>query len=666
MANGTGFRLGIDFGTSHTTAVLRWPDGHTRPILFEGSPLLPSAVYANQDGTLLVGRDAIHAARLDPARFEPTPKRRIKDAAGAAMVTAVLGRIRDEAVRVAGHGIDTMSVTLTHPANWDPGSIRTLLDAGQRAGLPDPRPVAEPVAAAGYYVAVLGRQIPPGSALVVYDFGGGTFDASVVSPSDGGYRVLAMEGLDDLGGVDLDTALLEYVATTYRDTEPLAWQRLEQPQTPADRRHRRHLIEDVRAAKEMLSRSQTATVPVPLLELEASISRTDFERLARPFLDRTVATTARAIQRCGAPVAALLLVGGSSRIPLVATLLQDGVHLAPSTIDQPETVVAEGSIRLAEGGTGETRAASALPIAGTLPAVGPLAPPVDPWHSDDTLVDIPLPTVPVPPPPVPAIAATIRVSPPVPMYALPVYSGRKRRRWPLAVALVLILAGAGAGAWYGLPYLAVGAPASSPSSTKVAKTPFVRAERPTWMPAGWRRTIDDAAEKSIVEGQATNGGTCTYDGPSVHVERNRYDISGCRATDKVKALVVRDGAIEAEFSVAAGCGGMWMRTGTMGYFVAVCSNGEVQLHRLVNDPPADNTRLGAWRPGFDPKRVVVGLLAQDKYLTIYVDGEGQQVVVDPVIGSGRVGIGGFAPHPADQMDATITRFRAWTPPGTAS
>ena len=66
MASGTrdpDHRLGIDFGTSHTTAILRWPDGHTRPILFDGSPLLPSAVYADADGRLLVGRDAIHAAQ---------------------------------------------------------------------------------------------------------------------------------------------------------------------------------------------------------------------------------------------------------------------------------------------------------------------------------------------------------------------------------------------------------------------------------------------------------------------------------------------------------------------------------------------------------------------------------------------------------------------------
>src|SRR5262245_19779908 len=105
-ATPTGFRLGIDFGTSHTTAVLRWPDGHVRPLLFDGSPLLPSAVYAEGDGSLLVGRDAVHAARLDPARFEPSPKRRIHrdtvtlgdaEVPVTAIIAAVLSRVRDEA-----------------------------------------------------------------------------------------------------------------------------------------------------------------------------------------------------------------------------------------------------------------------------------------------------------------------------------------------------------------------------------------------------------------------------------------------------------------------------------------------------------------------------------------------------------------------------------------
>ncbi|HEY1174868.1 MAG TPA: Hsp70 family protein, partial [Phytomonospora sp.] len=71
--------LGVDFGTSHTVAVFRRDDGTPSPLLFDGSPLLPSAVCAEPDGTLLTGRDAVHSARLRPERFEPNPKRRVDD-----------------------------------------------------------------------------------------------------------------------------------------------------------------------------------------------------------------------------------------------------------------------------------------------------------------------------------------------------------------------------------------------------------------------------------------------------------------------------------------------------------------------------------------------------------------------------------------------------------
>src|SRR5690349_5162438 len=100
-----GIRLGVDFGTSNTVAVVRWPDGRSRPLLFDGSPLLPSAVYAEPDGQIIVGRDAVHSARLEPARFEPNPKRRIdegtvllgeREVAVNELVATVLRRVRDE------------------------------------------------------------------------------------------------------------------------------------------------------------------------------------------------------------------------------------------------------------------------------------------------------------------------------------------------------------------------------------------------------------------------------------------------------------------------------------------------------------------------------------------------------------------------------------------
>jgi molecular chaperone DnaK (HSP70) len=131
-----GFRLGVDFGTSHTVAVLAWPDGRRGPLLFDGSPLLPSAVFADPAGRLLAGRDATHAARAQPERFEPHPKRRIDDGtvllgdtelAVADLIGAVLQRVAAEAGRVAGAPIG--QTALTCPAGWGQPRRQVLLAA---------------------------------------------------------------------------------------------------------------------------------------------------------------------------------------------------------------------------------------------------------------------------------------------------------------------------------------------------------------------------------------------------------------------------------------------------------------------------------------------------------------------------------------------------------
>ena len=348
-----GPRLGIDFGTSHTVALLAWPDGRVRPLLFDGSPLLPSCVYAQPDGQVLVGRDAVHAARVDPARFEASPKRRIDDGTVLlgdreftvpALIGAVLTHVASEARRVAGGQVG--AVTLTHPAAWGVSRRLALVEGATIAGLPQPALMPEPVAAAHYFAGVLQKPLTAEQGLLVYDFGGGTFDASVVTRAGDGFDVRAVDGIDDLGGIDLDALIVDYAKRKLED--PPVWARLESPQTTEDRRHRRLLWDDARVAKEMLSRTPSTGLHVPIAAADVEITREAFEDLARPLLEQTVRTTAAVVRWAGldnSKLAGLFLVGGSSRIPMVATLLQKELGVAPTIIEQPEMVVAEGSLR---------------------------------------------------------------------------------------------------------------------------------------------------------------------------------------------------------------------------------------------------------------------------------------------------------------------------------
>ncbi|WP_232323839.1 Hsp70 family protein [Catenuloplanes japonicus] len=385
-----GPRLGVDFGSSNTVAVLGRADGSVRPLLFDGSELLPSAVCAQPGGALLVGRDALHAAKTNPAGFEPYPKRLVDDGTvllGEAelpvtdLFAAVLRRVADEAVRVAGDVPD--AVTLTCPAAWGTRRRETLVAAAVQAGLGTPALLAEPVAAAAYFAARGDTGVPEGTPMMLYDFGAGTFDVSVVRRTPDGFEILAEDGLPDAGGLDVDAAIWALLAATYADRAPQEWARLAAPRSAEDRRAGRALWDDIRAAKELLSRSATTFVHLPLLDIDAPLGRAQFEQLARPLLERTVAATEAALRATGlqpADLAGIYLVGGSSRIPLVAGLLHRSLGVAPTVLEQPELVVALGSL---------SRPGKAAP-AGTTPAI----------EAPDTAVATPAPDPPTVPAPV--------------------------------------------------------------------------------------------------------------------------------------------------------------------------------------------------------------------------------------------------------------------------
>src|SRR5690242_15435956 len=232
------FRLGVDFGTSTTVAALVGPDGRVQPLLFDGSPLLSSAVFAGVGTGLLCGWDAVRAATADPSGLELHPKRRIDEGAVrlgeheypvAELIATVLGRVAMEAARVAGRGVD-LQVVLTHPASWTRARLDVLAEAAARAGLETVRFVPEPIAAASYFAAVVDRELSPERSLVVCDLGAGTFDVSVVRAADDGFRVVASDGLAEVGGIALDAVVVRQVRRMTIGAEQI-WHRLDSPQT---------------------------------------------------------------------------------------------------------------------------------------------------------------------------------------------------------------------------------------------------------------------------------------------------------------------------------------------------------------------------------------------------------------------------------------------------
>jgi hypothetical protein len=403
--------LSIDFGTSSTVGVLSAFGRGPRAIEVDGSVTMSSAVYLGDDGLLVVGQDAERRARLDPSRFEASPKRRIDEGTlrlGDSEVpiadafAAVLRRIGEEAERQLGR--PPAQTRISHPAGWGADRQEILRAAAVQAGFADVRLIPEPVAAAAHYASLGRRNAGP---IGVYDLGAGTFDCAVVGVTQQGFAVLAEDGLPDLGSLDIDQALLVHIGRSVSHADPAQWQRLLRPQTTADRRTRRALLQDVRDAKESLSRHAQTHVPMPEPFGDVLVSRDELEALVRPSLLRSAELLGATIRRAGltpAQLGGIYLVGGPSRMPLLATLLGRQLGVVPTTQDQPETAVAFGLHH--------------VPLRGsdlTVPAFAPVRPPVtpprpQPWQQQAR-------------PPQPA---------PEPR--------RKRKPWFLALAVLLVAA----------------------------------------------------------------------------------------------------------------------------------------------------------------------------------------------------------------------------------
>ena len=354
--------LSVDLGTSNTVAVLSAHGRPPRVVEVDGASAMPSAVFCEEDGTLVVGRDAERRARLDPSRFEPNPKRRVDDGAlklGESVVpvadalAAVLGRVLEETARQL-NGAQLDEVRLTHPAQWGPTRRAVLISAARLAGVTaEVVLVPEPVAAAAHYALAIERNFTTGQALAVYDLGAGTFDVAIVGVTQKGFEVLADDGLPDLGGLDVDQALLEHIGRQVSHSDPGHWQRLMRPESTADRRTRRTLLDDVRSAKESLSRHPHTEVPMPEPFADVVVTRSDMEALVRPRLLRSaelLASTIRATGMAPEQLVGIYLVGGSSRIPLVSTMIVEQVRVAPTSLDQPETAVALGAHHVPKDG----------------------------------------------------------------------------------------------------------------------------------------------------------------------------------------------------------------------------------------------------------------------------------------------------------------------------
>jgi actin-like ATPase involved in cell morphogenesis len=444
------YHLGVDLGTTYcAAAVLR--DGQAAPevvTLGASNPVMPSVVLLRADGTVLHGEAAERRAVDEPTRVGREFKRRLGDATPLVLggtpygAEALMARLLRAIVALVTdrEGAPPATVTLTHPANYGPYKLEQMRHVATGAGL-DPgitRLLAEPEAAALSYAAR--DRVLPDEVVAVYDFGGGTFDAALVRREGDGFVLIGRpDGLDRFGGIDIDAAIMAFVddAAGGRITDLDA----DDPEVQVGVAR---LRDECRAAKEALSSDADTSIPVSLpgIQLRVRLTRPELEAMLRPRLVETIEALERTVASARlamVDVSRILLVGGSSRIPLVSELLRERTHRPLAVDAHPKFAIAVGAALHARA----TAASAAVvpPPPRPVSLAGPNPPPPPPASAAPA---------PVPPPPVaPTMPAAVSlpgplsVPPPVlepfvPAPAAP--AGGGRGRWIAAGVAAAVLA----------------------------------------------------------------------------------------------------------------------------------------------------------------------------------------------------------------------------------
>jgi molecular chaperone DnaK len=364
--------IGIDLGT--TNSVVAVMEGSAPKVLINssGSRLTPSVVGFTDKGERLVGQIARHQQVTNPENTVFSIKRfmgrrhnevsseekivpyKITGAADELVKVNVRGKeytppevsamILQDLKKTAEDylGEKVTNAVITVPAYFNDSQRQATKDAGKIAGLEVDRIINEPTAAALAY----GLEKKKNEKVAVFDFGGGTFDISILDIGDNVFEVLSTNGDTHLGGDDLDAVLINYLADEFKKTEGIDLRN--------DAMAHQRLKEAAEKAKCELSSQLESTVNLPFITADASgpkhlqitISRSKFESLVEPIFERLKTPCQKALGDAklqAGDIAEILLVGGSTRIPKVQQIVKDIFGKEPNKSINPDEVVAVGA-----------------------------------------------------------------------------------------------------------------------------------------------------------------------------------------------------------------------------------------------------------------------------------------------------------------------------------
>jgi molecular chaperone DnaK len=341
--------VGIDLGTTNSeVAIVR--DGQAHVLEEDGDPILPSFVGLAEDGRLLVGKAARNQWVLAPERTIKSIKRKMgqdvkvrlgeQEYRPQEISAMILRALRDRATQQLGQPVTKAVITV--PAYFNDAQRQATREAGELAGLEVVRILNEPTAASLTYDPNQ-RDL---QRMLVYDLGGGTFDVSIVQSQEGVIEVLSSHGDTQLGGDDFDDLLFKHVRDQFEAEHGI--------DLAANLVAKARLLRAVEAAKRHLSYHPFARIEEEFiaekegsaLHLNVEVTREEYEGLIRPLLDRTMDCVQRALDDSHLTAAAVnkvVLVGGSTRTPLVGRLLEERLDQPAHQEVNPDLCVALGA-----------------------------------------------------------------------------------------------------------------------------------------------------------------------------------------------------------------------------------------------------------------------------------------------------------------------------------
>ncbi len=335
------------------------------------NPVISSVVLLRADGEVLIGDVAVRRGLAEPTRVAREFKRRLGDP-----TPLVLGGTPYSAESLMGHllrgivdavtaqeGEAPERVVLTHPATYGPYKLEQMHEVARLGGLDLATTsfLTEPQAAAISYASR--NRVETGETVAVYDFGGGTFDVALVQSTGQGFEIVGRpEGLERFGGIDIDAAIVAFVDDALEGAlTRLDWN------DPAVQADVARLRDECRAAKEALSgdTDTSITVSLPGVRTEIRLTRRELEGMIKPRLNETFEALERAVRSAGMTldqISRVLLVGGSSRIPLVSEFIRERSGRPVAVDAHPKFAIALGAGGSGGAGLGASGPLESSPI----------------------------------------------------------------------------------------------------------------------------------------------------------------------------------------------------------------------------------------------------------------------------------------------------------------